>query len=117
MHIHNITEMVRALRPVLKDEAKAEAILRRYWTNRIAIVWVTEDVHRAANERGVAVTRKEARQILQQLLDKHDAQYGINWETLVEAIEEGVFGRKVTPKEQKAFVEHDVITIRGVDEK
>jgi hypothetical protein len=117
MHNHNITGMVRALRPVLKDEVKAEAILRRYWQNRIAIVWVTEDVHRAANERGIAVSRSEARRTLQQLLDKHDAQYGINWEALVEAIEQGVFGRKLTRSEQTAFVEHDVITIRGADEK
>ena len=117
MRNHNITEMIRALRPVLKDKAKAEAILRRYWTNRMAIVWKAGDVHRAANERGLAVSRKEAHQILQQLLDKHDAQYGISWETLTTAIEDGVFGRKLTSKEQKAFVEHDVITIRGADEK
>jgi hypothetical protein len=38
MHDHHIDSMVRRLKPVLKDAAKVEAILKRYWHARMALV-------------------------------------------------------------------------------
>jgi hypothetical protein len=51
MHQHHIDDMVRKLRPVLKDADKAKTILKRYWSDKMALVWEVEDVFRAANER------------------------------------------------------------------
>jgi len=82
MHNHIIEDMVRKLGPVLKDKAKAHKILTRYWQNKMALVWDTEDVHRAANEWDLALTEKEAIQVLQALHSQHNAQYGIRWEDI-----------------------------------
>ena len=60
---HLIEEIFRALRPELKDKAGAKNILERYWRDKIAIVWDITDVHRAANERELALTDKEAAEI------------------------------------------------------
>ena len=111
MHEHQIDDMVRKLKPVLKDPAKAKAILHRYWKTRMALVWEVKDVHRAANERNVALTDKEAITVLQTLLNQHNAQYGIKWEDLTTHIEDRVLGRKLTKLEQRRFVERDIVTI------
>jgi hypothetical protein len=111
MHEHQIDDMIRKLKSVLKDQAKAKAILQRYWKTRMALVWELEDVHRAANERDVALTDKEATTVLQTLLNQHNAQYGIKWEDLTTHIEDQVLGRKLTKLEVRQFVERDVITI------
>ena len=62
---YTIHDMVRALKPVLNDRGRAERILERFWADRIALIWNAEDVHRAANEREVALTR-QMRQSLHQ---------------------------------------------------
>ena len=54
MHDYIIGAMVKVLRPVLKDPAKAKQILDRFWTDKMALVWDVQDVHKAANEREVA---------------------------------------------------------------
>ena len=77
MQSEHLDRLLRALKPVLKDHARAQAILQRYWKNRIALVWEIEQIHRAANERCLALTNKEARAVLQELLEYHNPQYGI----------------------------------------
>ena len=112
MHQHHIDEMVRRLKPVLKDAPKATVILKRYWYTRMALVWEVEDVHRAANERELALTNQEAIGVLQKLLNQHNAQYGIKWEDLTTHIEDNVLGRKLTKREVNEFVHHDKLTIQ-----
>jgi hypothetical protein len=108
---HHIEEMLRKLRPALKTRNKAKHILERYWSDKIAIVWDTEDVFRAANEREVALTKKEAIKLLNELHDHHNAQCGLKWEDLTTTIKDQVLGRKLTKREIKRFVEQDIITI------
>jgi hypothetical protein len=110
MHDYIIEDMVRKLRPVLKDKAKAQKILTRYWRDKMALVWDVEDVHKAANELEVALTEKEAISLLQTLLNQHNAQYGIKWEDLTTHITDNVLGRKLTRLELRRFVERDIIT-------
>jgi hypothetical protein len=112
MHQHTIKGMLRALRPMLKDNIAAQQRLERYWLDKIAIVWTTEDVHRAANERELALTEEEATHVLQRLLDRHDAQYGLKWADITAYIEDRVLGRKLTKREVDAFVHRDIITIQ-----
>jgi hypothetical protein len=111
MHTDIIEDMVRKLRPILKDKSKAELILKNYWRDKMALVWEVEDVHRAANEREVALTKEEAMKILQTLLNQHNKQYGIKWEDLTYHIEDQVLGRKLTAKEVDRFVKKDILTI------
>ena len=77
----------------------------------MALVWEVEDVHRAANEREVALTDKEAVTVLQTLLNQHNAQLGIRWEDLTTHIEDHLLGRKLTKAEVRRFVDLDIITI------
>lgn len=107
-----IKDMVSRLGPILKDKFRAERILKNYWSKKIALVWSIEDVHRAANEIEVALTRQEAVQVLQTLLNQHNPQYGIKWEDLTTHIQDRVLGRKLTKTEINHFVELDQITVQ-----
>jgi len=112
MHDYIIEDMVRKLKPVLKDKARAQKILTRYWRDKMALVWDVEDVHRAANEREVALTEKEAIQVLETLHRQHNPQLGLRWEDLTAHIEAQVLGRKLTRREVHQFVERDKLTIQ-----
>ena len=112
MHPDYIEDMVRKLKPVLKDSDKARVILNRYWRTRMALVWMVADVHKAANERGVAMTNLEAIDVLQTLLHQHNPQLGIRWEDLTGHIESRLLGRKMTGLEIKRFVSQDLITVQ-----
>jgi hypothetical protein len=112
MHDHNIIEMLDALAPSLKSKRKAEALLRGYWSDKIALIWSTEDVHRAANERETVLTQEEARTILTELHEHHTAQYGLQWKDLYDAIENSGFGRDITKRELSRFVHKDIIAIQ-----
>ena len=69
-------------------------------------------MHRAANEREVALTNSEATGVLQTLLNQHNPQYGIKWEDLTTHIEDRVLGRQLNKVESKRFVSQDIITVQ-----
>ncbi|MEC8306439.1 MAG: hypothetical protein VXZ72_01070 [Chlamydiota bacterium] len=48
----------------------------------INITWSTEDVLHQAKQKGVNLTEDEANEILLEMERKHDADVGINWETI-----------------------------------
>ena len=109
-----IDEILKALQPVFTDRARAKKILERYWRDKIAIVWDVGDVHRAANERELALTEKEAREILAALYQSHNAQHGIKWKDIYGLIEEKCVGRKLTKSELSQFVNKDILTVNSV---
>jgi hypothetical protein len=112
MDDHYIEDMVQRLKPMLKDPAKAKVILKHYWRDKIALVWETEDVHRAANERETVLTEDEAVKVLQEVLDNHDAQSGVCWQTLTDTIEDKGLGRDMTKLELRRFIHKDILTIQ-----
>lgn len=112
MHEYIIEAMVKALKPALKDRRKAEQILKRFWSDKMALVWDLQDVHTAANEREVALTNQEAIKVLHELHHHHNQQFGIRWEDLTAYIEEYALGRKLTKPELKRFVEQTILTIQ-----
>jgi hypothetical protein len=112
MDEHHIDCMVLRLRPILKDKLKAERILKKYWTERMALVWEVKDVHKAANEREVALTNGEAIELLQDLHHHHNPQYGIRWQDITNLIQDRVLGRPLTKAEIKHFVERHIITVQ-----
>ena len=111
MHDKIIEAMVKALNPELKDPVKAKQILKRFWGDKMALVWDVQDVHTAANEREMALTHQEAIKILHELHHHHNKQYGIKWEDVTAYIEEYALGRKLTKVEVKRFVEKNILTI------
>ena len=112
MHDHIMIEMLEALTPALKSRKKAEAILQRYWSDKMAIIWTTQDVHRAANERETVLTEAEAQTALTDLHRHHDKQLGLQWKDVVEWIEESGLGRDTTRQELSRFVHHDILAIQ-----
>ncbi len=107
-----IEEMLRALRPVLKNKAKARQILEKYWSAKcMAIVWTVEQVHRAANEKELALTENEAVKVLRHLFTNHNNQEGLKWQDITDYIEDQVLGRAMSKREIHQFVHNDIITI------
>lgn len=111
MHDNIIEATVKALRSVLKDPVKAKQLMEQFWADKMALVWDVQDVHTAANEREVALTDKQARDILQDLFYHHNKQLGLQWSDVTSHIEENVMGRKLTRAELKRFVEKNILTI------
>src|SRR6266567_2016354 len=94
-----IEALMELLRPVLKNRSKAEQRLQRYWADKAPIIWTAADIHRAANEIKTVLTEPQARQLLHQLISKHNPQYGIRWEDLGETIQQSGQGRDITAQE------------------
>ncbi len=111
MHHYIIEAMVSVLKPTLKNRRRAEEILEKFWQDKIALVRDVQDVHSAANEREVALTKKQAIKVLQELHHFHDKQIGLRWKDLTCYIEEYCLGRKLTKPELKRFVEKNRLTI------
>ena len=106
-----IKDMITVLKPVLKNRKKARNLLERFWSDKIAIIWDSEDIHRAANERELALTEAEARSILRELHQFHNHQTGIQWRDVVEIIKDHVVGRPLNKRELDRFVHKNIITI------
>ena len=86
-------------------------MLECYWSDKIAIVWTTEQVHRAANEIEMALTEQEAKRVLEVMFNRHDPQYGLKWEDITNHIQDRVLGRKLSKRELNRFIQHDNLTI------
>ena len=88
MYSHVIRSQVEALQKagllktgVTLDQAE-ECLQKACWSDQIAIVWTIEDVLEHARQLKVRITNAQAREILFQVQNKHDASLGINWDTL-----------------------------------
>jgi hypothetical protein len=109
MKHHSINELLDVLEPVLKNRKKAKELLE---SNILVVTWTFDQVYRAANERGLALTKEEAIQVLQHLQFNYNPQSGIRWSDITDFIEDRVLGRKLTSREIWNFVHKDIITIQ-----
>ena len=107
-----IAELLELLRPLLTSRRKAKLLLDDYWADRIALIWTTQQVHRAANEKRFALTEADARDILRQLHLHHNPQYGLRWSDVAEHIQQSGQGRDIRKRELHRFLQHDVLTIQ-----
>jgi len=112
MQDHYLDDMLGRLKPLLKNFDRAKAILKRYWTSKMALVWDVKDVHRAANERMRVLTPKQAVQVLQTLHQQHNPQYGLKWVDLWDHLDLYQPGRKMSKAELKRFVAKDILAVQ-----
>lgn len=56
--------------------------------NTISITWHIDDVLTQAENDGVNLTEKDAKTILKQIQKNHDANIGINWDVISQAIQQ-----------------------------
>lgn len=76
MHQHQIEAQAQLLCERLGVEAQAVTeVLNEYWTDQIADVWHIDDV----KAQKPSLTEDQAREVLDRVMDTHDANYGINW--------------------------------------
>jgi len=106
-----VTELLEHLRPSLRSVSKARQLLTDYWADRIALLWTTQDVHRAANETKTVLTEPQARTILRTLHDDYRPQYGLEWADVTKAIEESGLGRDITARELNRLIQRDRLTV------
>lgn len=106
-----IAELLQHLRPSLRSVGKARQLLTDYWADRIALLWTTNDVHRAANEVRTVLTEQQARTILLNLHDNYRPQYGLEWRDVTNAIEDSGLGRDITARELHRLIHRDLLTI------
>jgi len=107
-----ILELLDVLEPALKSRRKAFRLLQKHWSGKAVIIWTTEDLHRAANERETVLSEKEAQNLLRQLVGNHNPQYGLQWKDLYEAIQQTGSGRDITKRELNKFIHKDIIAIQ-----
>jgi hypothetical protein len=106
-----IAEMLQILRPALRSVTKAEQLLTEYWADKIALLWTTKDVHRAANEAKTVLTEEQARTLLRTLHQQHDPQYGLRWSDLAETIQQSGLGRDLSQRELHRFIHRDLLVV------
>ena len=86
MYDHHLKDMVELLtkKKVIKADQQDQAIkvCQKYWEDKIAVVWGAEDVIDRAKEQGKRVSKERACEILQEMLDEHDCNNGITWNTI-----------------------------------
>lgn len=58
-------------------------------TDEVSIVWSVEDVHEVTKD--MKLSDGQAREVLNEVKDKHDATIGVTWETL-EIVADVLFG-------------------------
>jgi hypothetical protein len=102
MYDYELEQMAKALEqkglliPVLEPEQAVQTVkeeMKKYWEDKIAVVWTTEDVLSIAhpakwdtdgNEIPAEewLTQEDAVGVLNKVLDDHDATLGITWDTI-----------------------------------
>jgi hypothetical protein len=94
MYNHHIVEQVMLLRehgfisPDPKARDAAVKVLREeYWTERQAIVWSVDDIFRIAKDHEIGLSKEEAIGILEDVFSYADAEHGVTWNDISNAID------------------------------
>lgn len=97
MHEHELREMAKNLEeaglliPVLEPEMaikQAVECMQKSWEDKIAVVWCVHDVKSMTiagsdlDAEDSWMTDEEARDILREMDNRHDASIGINWDVI-----------------------------------
>ena len=88
MDSHVIRSQIKALQKagllktgVTLDQAE-QCLQKACWGDQIAIVWSVRDVLDHAQQIKVRITKAQAQDALHRAQENHDANHGINWDTL-----------------------------------
>lgn len=95
MHPEQIDEITRLIarelsQPLEEVAAPIKAGLNRFFDNRIAVTWSTNDVLAEAEGQELPLTEGQAHAVLQQVFKNHDPEQGISWFTIQVELEKYV---------------------------
>ena len=86
MYDHYIVDMVSLFieKGIItqKQNIKAITVLKKYWEDKIAIVWQSEDIIDYAKQKKKKISKEKAIDILQTMFRRYDCEYGITWDTI-----------------------------------
>lgn len=69
-----------------KEDESVKTLMDEYWSSKIAVTWSVDDVTSRAKEMGVLVDDDEAAEMLQDIFQDHDCNYGITWDGISDRI-------------------------------
>ena len=83
-HLQDMAKRLAEANVIESDQIeKAVAVMEEEWQDKIAISWAADDIITRAEETlAIDISEEHARDILQELLHKFDANYGINWDII-----------------------------------
>jgi hypothetical protein len=110
--MHLIEQQLATLQPVLRSRNKARQLLGQFWSDKIALLWTTEEIHRAANESRTVLTEAEARTVLNDLHAHYNPQLGLQWRDVVESVKQSDLGRNIGKRELHQFIHKDKVAKR-----
>lgn len=68
---------------------RAIKILNKQWSDRRIIVWgIVDIIDRAKETKRKIPTKERAQEILDEMMHRHDCNYGITWDTIDHYLEE-----------------------------
>ena len=65
---------------------------------RLSIVWSTLDIQSQAESMGLSLDDDQAYEILEQVIDDHDANIGVSWDTIEYYITESEYYKEQVNK-------------------
>ena len=113
MSLNLIDALLLQLKPANKSQRQVRPLLEQFWSDKIALLWTSNHVHRAANEQKTVLTEAQARKILNELHAHYDMQYGLAWENVAENIRDSGLGRDINKRELERFINQDVVVVDG----
>ena len=60
--------------------------ITEYFADKVAPLWLSGDVEHQADLRGIDLTDDQIKEVMELIVNKHDAEIGINWTVIDEAI-------------------------------
>ncbi len=89
MYDHHLHAMAASLveAGLATDCQQVEKVLAKYWADKVAVIWTTDDVHSIQDDFNEdtcssSLSEEQAINVLQETLDSHDTYNGITWESL-----------------------------------
>jgi len=90
-------------------------VLSEYWSDKIAHVWQVDDVIDVAVRTGKPITAQAANDVLQNIYDHIDCEYGITWTTIDVALEDCNLDLRLLSPDDRPKV-YGVFNVRREDE-
>jgi len=105
MYDHILEEMADAIAFELNVTSNnVLGVLNCYWRDKIAHVWLVDDMLESARRAGKPITRTDAAGLLHNVFDHLDSSMGISWTNLDVALEDYHFSLKNLPEEKYSEV-------------
>ncbi len=89
MYDHHLHAMAASLveAGLTTDCQQVEKVLAKYWADKVAVIWTTDDVHSIQDDYdedtfSSSLSEDQAIDILQEAFNSYDAEQGITWEGL-----------------------------------